>query len=81
MPLHPSYQYLDAGYFAEMVSFGLKRSIGTYLALGGRVHFEQSQRVAEESQLTITDENGVVLFSAAIPDFLRNALSEWEFAG
>lgn len=84
MPVHPSYRSFDVEYFAELVSIVLKRSLGTYIARGGRVHFErvdhqQSPSVPEDGQLTITDESGAVLFSAGVPDFLMDALDEWEF--
>lgn len=84
MPVHPSYKDFDVQYFAELVSFALKRSIETYLALGGRVHFERIDHqklpsVPEDGWLTITDGNGAVLFSAGVPGFLVDALDEWEF--
>ena len=86
MPVHPSYCHLDTRYFAEMVSFWLKRGIEIHLHAGGRVHVDQTDpKVASMAsdgcgRVTITTEQGEEVLSANVPEWLVNALSEWREA-
>jgi hypothetical protein len=85
MAVYEGYSHLDLSYFAELVSFALKRQIEISLHAGGRVELRPVASAPEGGNedyctVTIKDANGGALLSAEAPRWLLDAVDEWRFA-